>query len=168
MCISVDLPEPDGPITAVSLPDGHVDRDAAKRVDCRVAFAVAPRHVLRDDDLPTPFPFSTCASSSVSASGYCHEPIGSDAAVGVTVPVAGRYPPRRIRFDASASTSPRMPTISSISASPATAAARSGHRVAAVVLAADQAGVEERRREEAAQQRLALVVVEGRPASPCP
>ena len=31
-CISVDLPEPDGPITAVNWPCGHLDRDAAQRV----------------------------------------------------------------------------------------------------------------------------------------
>ena len=31
MCISVDLPEPDGPITAVSSPDDS-ERDAAQRV----------------------------------------------------------------------------------------------------------------------------------------
>src|SRR6185369_1991814 len=37
------------------------------------------------------------------------------------------------------------------------------HRVAAVVLAADEPGLEEPRREEAAQERLALVVVERRP-----
>ncbi len=31
MCISVDLPEPDGPITAVSLPALDLERDAAQR-----------------------------------------------------------------------------------------------------------------------------------------
>ena len=50
MCMSVDLPEPDGPITAVSSPSGTLDRDAAESVDGRVACAVAPRHVARDDD----------------------------------------------------------------------------------------------------------------------
>ena len=43
MCISVDLPEPDGPITAVSWPAAHVERDALERVDCGVARAVAAR-----------------------------------------------------------------------------------------------------------------------------
>ena len=37
MCISVDLPEPDGPITAVSLPLRDLERDAAQR-----ATAVSP------------------------------------------------------------------------------------------------------------------------------
>ena len=32
MCMSVDLPEPDGPITAVSLPAADVERHAAERV----------------------------------------------------------------------------------------------------------------------------------------
>ena len=50
MCISVDLPEPDGPITAVSLPRSIVERDAAERVDRRFAFAVAPSQVARADD----------------------------------------------------------------------------------------------------------------------
>ena len=50
MCISVDFPEPDGPITAVSAPLGDLDGDAAECVDRRVALAVAARHVGRDDD----------------------------------------------------------------------------------------------------------------------
>ena len=41
MCISVDLPEPDGPMTAVSRPRGDVDGHAAQRVDGGVALAVA-------------------------------------------------------------------------------------------------------------------------------
>ena len=45
MCISVDLPEPDGPMTAVRRPAGDVDRDAAQRVDGRVALAVAAHDV---------------------------------------------------------------------------------------------------------------------------
>ena len=48
--MSVDLPEPDGPITAVSSPSRTLDRDTAESVDGRVTCAVAPRHVLRDDD----------------------------------------------------------------------------------------------------------------------
>ena len=43
MCISVDLPEPDGPMTAVSLPRLDLERDAAQRVDGRLALAVAAR-----------------------------------------------------------------------------------------------------------------------------
>ena len=50
MCISVDLPEPEGPITAVSLPFVDPERDAAQRVDCGVAFAVPARDVVGDDD----------------------------------------------------------------------------------------------------------------------
>ena len=42
-CISVDLPEPDGPMIAVNWPCGHVERDAAQRVDRRVALAVGAR-----------------------------------------------------------------------------------------------------------------------------
>ena len=49
MCISVDLPEPDGPMIAVSSPAAHVERDAAERVDRRVALAVAARQVVRCD-----------------------------------------------------------------------------------------------------------------------
>ena len=41
MCISVDLPEPDGPITAVSFPLRDLEADAAERVDGRVTLAVA-------------------------------------------------------------------------------------------------------------------------------
>ena len=41
-------------------------------------------------------------------------------------------------------------------------------RVAAVVGAADEPLLEQPRREEAAQQRLALLLVEASPASPCP
>ena len=52
MCISVDLPEPDGPITAVALPGAMFDRDAAQGVDRRVPFSVAAGHVASDDDGP--------------------------------------------------------------------------------------------------------------------
>ena len=37
MCMSVDLPEPDGPMTAVSSPARDLDRDAAEGVDGGVA-----------------------------------------------------------------------------------------------------------------------------------
>ena len=46
MCMSVDLPEPDGPMTAVSLPRGDVERDAAQRVHRGVALAVHARDAL--------------------------------------------------------------------------------------------------------------------------
>ena len=45
MCMSVDLPEPDGPITAANWPFGIAQRDAAQRVHDRVALAVLARHV---------------------------------------------------------------------------------------------------------------------------
>ena len=48
--MSVDLPEPDGPITAVSPPRGDVERDAAERLDHRVALAVAADEAARGDD----------------------------------------------------------------------------------------------------------------------
>ena len=50
MCISVDLPEPDGPMTAVRRPRGDVDRDAAQGVDGGVAVAVAADDVAGRDD----------------------------------------------------------------------------------------------------------------------
>ena len=50
MCISVDLPEPDGPITAVSRPSSDVDGHAAQRVDRRVALAVAAHDAAAFDD----------------------------------------------------------------------------------------------------------------------
>ena len=79
------------------------------------------------------------------------------------------YDARQRRRCASASTSPRIPTISSISASPAT----SGGEICTTGSPRSSArqirpGLEERRREVAAQQRLALGVVEGLPSSPCP
>ena len=48
--MSVDFPEPDGPMTAVSLPRGDVERDAAQRVDGGVALAEAAGQVVRGDD----------------------------------------------------------------------------------------------------------------------
>ena len=47
--MSVDLPEPDGPMTAVRRPRGDVDRDAAERVDGGVALAVAADDVAGAD-----------------------------------------------------------------------------------------------------------------------
>ena len=48
--MSVDLPEPEGPMTAVSWPRVDLQGDAAQRVDGRVALAVAARDVVRRDD----------------------------------------------------------------------------------------------------------------------
>ena len=50
MCISVDLPEPDGPMTAVSSPARDLERDAAERVDGRVPLPVAAVQPLCRDD----------------------------------------------------------------------------------------------------------------------
>ena len=50
MCISVDLPEPDGPMTAVRRPSAMSTRDAAQGVDGGVALAVAADDVARGDD----------------------------------------------------------------------------------------------------------------------
>ena len=50
MCISVDLPEPDGPMTATSSPGCDVERDAAERVDGGLALAVAAGEVGGGDD----------------------------------------------------------------------------------------------------------------------
>ena len=41
MCISVDLPEPDGPMIAVNVPALEVDAHAAQRVDGAGALAEA-------------------------------------------------------------------------------------------------------------------------------
>ena len=46
MCMSVDLPEPDGPITAVSSPLGDIDRDAAQGVHGRLVRAVLTGEVV--------------------------------------------------------------------------------------------------------------------------
>ena len=50
MCMSVDLPEPDGPITAANWPGGDVEGDAAEGIDGRVALAVAAGDVAGGDD----------------------------------------------------------------------------------------------------------------------
>ena len=52
MCISVDLPDPDGPITAVAFAGAISTVTPAQRVDRGVAFSVSARHVVRDDDRP--------------------------------------------------------------------------------------------------------------------
>ena len=44
--MSVDLPEPDGPITVVSCASADVERDPAQGVDGRVALAVAAGDIL--------------------------------------------------------------------------------------------------------------------------
>ena len=68
MCISVDLPEPDGPMTAVSWPRGDVDGDAAQRVDGGVALAVAADEAGGLDDGGSEFWRRTeCMASTVPA-----------------------------------------------------------------------------------------------------
>ncbi len=44
--MSVDLPDPDGPMIAAKRPAGNVDRDAGERLDSGLALAVAPAQVL--------------------------------------------------------------------------------------------------------------------------
>ena len=50
MCMRVDLPEPDGPITAVALRRRDVDRHPAEGVDGGIPFSVSARHVVCSDD----------------------------------------------------------------------------------------------------------------------
>ena len=50
MCISVDLPEPEGPMTVVSLPRSTPSVDPAQRIDCCLALAVAACDCVRLDD----------------------------------------------------------------------------------------------------------------------
>ena len=59
--MSVDLPEPDGPMMAVSRPRLDVERDAAQRVNRAVALAVVAGEVR---GRPRPL----CASTSVRRS----------------------------------------------------------------------------------------------------
>ena len=50
MCISVDLPEPEGPMMAVKVPGANDDVDAPQGVDRRVALAEALREPAAHDD----------------------------------------------------------------------------------------------------------------------
>ena len=50
MCISVDLPEPDGPMIAAKRGRREVDADAGERVDRDVALAVAADQLAGADD----------------------------------------------------------------------------------------------------------------------
>ena len=54
MCMSVDLPEPDGPMIAVNVPRAKSTDDAAQRVDGGGALAVALREVRAADDARGP------------------------------------------------------------------------------------------------------------------
>ena len=131
MCISVDLPDPEGPITAVSFPRATSTRDPAERVDRRLALAVAPCHVARDNDRPVVSAhLSPRLGSFVSTHGGCPSRerggVRKTLLRGVVRGWLGSGDRRRdaagssMRRCASARTSPRMPTISSISASVAT------------------------------------------------
>ena len=51
MCISVDLPEPDGPMIAVKRPRSKSTRHAVERVDGGLPLAVAAAQVVCSDDL---------------------------------------------------------------------------------------------------------------------
>ena len=55
MCISVDLPDPDGPMIAAKRPVGEVDRHARQGVDRGLALAVAAAQIARADDRRAPF-----------------------------------------------------------------------------------------------------------------
>ena len=48
--MSVDLPDPDGPMIAVNEPGCDLERDAAERVDGGVTLAVALGEVAARDD----------------------------------------------------------------------------------------------------------------------
>ena len=50
MCMSVDLPDPDGPITAANWPGTIVEGDPPEGVDRGIALAVATRDVVGGDD----------------------------------------------------------------------------------------------------------------------
>ena len=50
MCMSVDLPEPEGPMIAVSSPLATSSETPLERVDGSVPFSVAPGQLMGDDD----------------------------------------------------------------------------------------------------------------------
>ena len=50
MCMNVDLPEPDGPVTARNSPRSHVEVDAAQRLHLDLADDVGLDEVLDRDD----------------------------------------------------------------------------------------------------------------------
>ena len=177
MCIRVDLPEPDGPMTAVSFPARHLDRHTAERVDRRLALAVAPCHVARDDDRPVLAlhgfsPRSRYLDHRLPAPKTAHgaenpTPVlgnDPDAAPGTVTLAGSAQPPLRLGEHVAEDADDLVHL----------GLGRDERRrdlhdgVAAVVGAADQPGLEECRREVAAQQRLALGVVERLPSSPCP
>ena len=54
MCISVDLPEPDGPMMAVNVPAREVDAHAAEGVDRAGSFAEAACELMTADDRAAP------------------------------------------------------------------------------------------------------------------
>ena len=143
----------------------HLERDAAQRVDGRVTCSVAARDVACDDDgarLPCSFrsPSSLPGWSSLDPT----EERDDGSAVNHTLTFSRRsadVQPACIRSPASASTSPRIPTISSNSAWPAT----SGGEI--WITGSPRSSARQirprsnrRRREEAAQERLALLVRE--------
>ena len=167
MCISVDLPDPDGAHDRGQLALLDVQRDAAQGVDGRLALAVAPRHLAGDDDRAVLASMGRLLAARFRTQGaraergpWCGKPYPG-LGEAPRNPLGEPYDVLRRRRCASASTSPRMPTISSISASPAT----SGGEICTTGSPRSSArqirpALEERGREEAAQQRLALGVVE--------
>ena len=67
-CISVDLPEPEGPTIAVSSPAGKSRRDAAQGVDRGLALAEAAAQVPAGDDpgVPAGAGLTICPASSAT------------------------------------------------------------------------------------------------------
>ncbi len=65
MCISVDLPEPDGPMIALKPPGGERDADAVERANLRLALAVDARQVLAATTI------SPAGSAGVGRLGEC-------------------------------------------------------------------------------------------------
>ena len=178
MCISVDLPDPDGPHHGGELPARDLDGDPAESVDRCLALAVAPCHVARDNDRPVVSAhLSPRLGSFVSTHGGC--PSRERGGVRKTLlrgvvrgwlwigrSSPGDGPSEDVASPCGAAPRPARRRGSRRSRRTRACRATSGGEIwmtgiAAVVGAADQPGVEERVREVAAQQRLALLVREG-------
>ena len=88
VCISVDLPEPDGPITATSCAALDVERDPAQRIDGRRAVPIAARQIsCRDDDVATPRIHLLVSLAENATPARCGRLIGMERAPGAP-PVA--------------------------------------------------------------------------------
>ena len=71
MCISVDLPEPDGPVTATNSPVLHVERDAAQRADLDFADDVGLDEIRDGDDGRASAHSNLSASIGSSRAAFC-------------------------------------------------------------------------------------------------